>query len=263
MTLTLARPAHAECSDLAPLERLLADVKTAHGHGACLASDVAGLPPAPNNKQPPPEGPAMTVRVTARGFSAGMDSPTDDLQSLVRNNPNIQWERTQPQSALHGVAIEAEAAAPARLVKQALAVLAQEHIKQVWLIFKPKEPITAPAPHALDSQFAGHGRDDVMRAVGIVRREVAVCAPVQRLFGRLGGQLQSGRIDLMVTQSVGALKECNCTMKPATLTALWWNLAFKNLAVAVPVAPGQTLPFGSGTWGEAAPAVLQALGARP
>jgi hypothetical protein len=259
VALGLCRAAFAQCSDLAPLERLLGDAKTAQAHGACLASDVAALPPAPYNRQPPPQEPSMTVRVTARGFVGATGEPVADLHAAIRANPNISWERTHANAAAHGVAIEAEAAAPARLVKEALAVLADEHVKQVWLIFKPANAVAAPPPHALDHEFGGKGQEAVMRAVGVLRREVAPCPAVQRIFGRMGGQLLDGKMDLMIKDSVGALKECDCKMKPATLAALWWNLALKNLGVAVPVDPARALPWGRGTWGEATPAVLAAL----
>jgi hypothetical protein len=259
--LLLAHVAHAKCGDLTQFQQFLMDAHDLYVAGAMFADDVSKLATAPLNKLAKPQGPSMTVRVTPRGFVVGSGEPTHDLRPAVQANPNIQWEREHADAAMHGVTLEVEAAAPAKLLGDALAALADEKITQVWLVFRPKDRLDAPARSPLDAELTpkGRGPEDVQKLVQVIQRETAACPQIRGLLGRMGGQLSDGRLKIMVYDTDAALKECDCAMKPATVATIWWHLAFKNFGVAIPVDPTRKLPLGNGTWGEAAPKIIRLL----
>jgi hypothetical protein len=230
--------------------------------GAMLSMPTAKLVAVPLAKGSVPDNPAMFLFVEKGGVrdGAGPLVPTESTRTVIASNANVSYARRNPQGAARGILVAAYPDAPAEAVRAAV-VAAQAAGERTWLLFRPADKrVVAPPTSPVTSEVATAERDGTDAFFQLIQRELGACKPFERMLRKLAGATKPKTLDVLIESPPRALGECKCKPSGTMVTAILWALAFEDLGVVVEIGPAvDTLPWGTGTWSDAAPAVVAAL----
>jgi hypothetical protein len=230
--------------------------------GAILSSFADVLVAIPTRKASGLGMQAMDLVIEAEGVREGNGRlvPFAEVGALVGANRNLEFARGNPNAIARGILIHAHANAPAASVRAA-ALVALSTKERVWLAFRlADKQIAAPPPSPLTPSLEKIRPGDFDAVLAIVVTEFGRCEPLMAMMRKMAGLTPAGRLDLLIKGTPQALEECKCKLPGPNLASILWTLAFRDLGTAVELTGKlDKLPWGKGTWAEAAPAIVKAL----
>jgi hypothetical protein len=260
-----AAPEPACAEQVETLTKWLDLAKADKTRGAILAGRVEKLVATPIRAAEPPKEPMMTLVVHKIGVSEkpGAVSAIENTKSVIESNINYGFAKQNSNAIARGILVGGENDAPAASVRKVLAA-ASASGEKVWLLFRPSDAkIAAPPKSKVADELAKIDSTEMMKIVEIIRREFGPCEGLIGMMGKMGGQTMATRLDTIINTPPVALKECKCKTPGANIAAVLWSIAFRELAVAIPVpaAKLETLPWGDAkaSWSSVAPGIVKAL----
>ena len=258
--------AGSTCADqLAAYDKWFAPIKADLDKGAVSSDRVERLVAIPLRAGSPPKQSAMTLVVDKDGLHDGSGPATkvSQAKTLIAENRNLVFAKTNKNAISHGILVFATADAPAASVRAAVAAAVASK-ESVWLVFRPSDgKAAAPATSAVTKEIDKIDSKDIGTLVKVVQREFGKCSGLMDMMQELSSESELSRLALLASAPHAALEKCACKTEPAVTASLLWKIIFSNLAVVVPVpATGaDALAWGDAkaTWKDAAPAIVKAL----